>query len=124
MIRKFVAAERSGADEVVLWGDGTPTREFLYVEDAAAAITLACERYDGEEPVNVGSGEELTVAALATLIAEKTGYRGAIRWDTSKPNGQPRRKLDVSRAAERFGFRASTPLAAGLEKTIEWFRTQ
>jgi GDP-L-fucose synthase len=124
MIRKFVAAERTGEREVVLWGDGTPTREFLYVEDAAAAIALACERYDGQEPVNVGSGEELTIAELATLIAEKTGYRGAIRWDTSKPNGQPRRRLDVTRAEQMFGFRARTPLAAGLEKTIEWFRKQ
>ena len=107
--------------EVVLWGDGTPTREFLYVEDAAEAFVLAAERYDGPEPVNIGAGREISIRDLAELVAELTGFAGAIRWDESMPNGQPRRSLDASRAKELFGFEARTPLREGLERTIAWY---
>jgi GDP-L-fucose synthase len=123
MIRKIDAALRSGADEVVLWGDGSPTREFLYVEDAAEGIVEAAEKYDSSEPVNLGSGREISIRDLATLIARLMDYRGRFVYDTSKPNGQPRRCLDVSRAAERFGWRARTPFEEGLKKTIEWWRS-
>ena len=122
MIRRFSEAARDGAREVVLWGDGSPTREFLYVDDAAAGILAAAETYDGADPVNLGSGEEIPIRDLAALVARETGYAGAIRWDTSKPNGQPRRKLDVSRAERLFGWRATTPLAEGLPRTIAWYR--
>lgn len=122
MIRKFLEAKAAGAPEVSLWGDGTPTREFLYVDDAAEGIIAAAERYDGGEPVNLGSGEEIAIRDLAGLVAAETGYAGAIRWDTSKPNGQPRRRLDVSRAGRLFGWRATTRLADGLRKTVEWYR--
>jgi GDP-L-fucose synthase len=118
LVRKML----EGRDEVVLWGDGTPTREFLYVEDAAEAISLAAQRYDGAEPVNVGTGEEISIRDLAELVADVTGYEGEIVWDTSKPNGQPRRRLDVSRAEELFGFRARTSLREGLERTVAWYR--
>src|SRR5919106_2867561 len=118
LIRKMADAR----DEVVLWGDGTPTREFLYVEDCAEAFVLAAERYDGAEPVNLGTGEEISIRELAELVAEATGYDGEIVWDTSMPNGQPRRKLDTSRAEELFGFRAKTPFRVGLERTVEWYR--
>ena len=118
LIRKMLEAE----DEVVLWGDGTPTREFLYVEDCAEGIALAAERYEGAEPVNLGSGEEISIRQLAELVAELTGYEGTITWDESRPNGQPRRLLDTTKAAERFGFRASTSLREGLERTIAWYR--
>jgi GDP-L-fucose synthase len=111
-----------GPDEVVLWGDGSPTREFLYVDDCAAALLLAAERYDGPEPVNVGTGEEISIRALANLVAELTGFEGEIAWDETQPNGQPRRKLDTSRALELFGFRAETNLRDGLRKTIAWYR--
>jgi GDP-L-fucose synthase len=121
MIRKFLEAKERGASEVVLWGDGTPTREFLYAEDAADGVILAAEHYDSAEPVNLGSGEELPISTLADIIARKTGYEGRIIWDTTRPNGQPRRGLDVTRAAERFGFRAKTKLDEGLGKTIDWF---
>jgi GDP-L-fucose synthase len=121
MIRKFVDARDRGDRSVVLWGDGSPTREFLYVEDAADAVLLAAERYDGAEPVNVGRGEEIAIRDLARLIAEATGFRGEIVWDASKPNGQPRRMLDVSRAASAFGFRATTTLQEGLRRTIAWY---
>lgn len=121
MIRKFVEAKEQGRREVTLWGDGTPTRELLYVEDAAEGITLAAERYDGAEPVNLGSGQERSIAELAQIVARKIGYDGRISWDTRRPNGQPRRSLDVSRAAERFGFRAATTFEEGLAKTIDWF---
>jgi GDP-L-fucose synthase len=124
MIRKFLEARAGGASEVTLWGDGSPTREFLYVDDAAEGIVAAAERYDGDEPVNLGSGDEIAIRDLARLVAEKTGYEGAIRWDTSKPNGQPRRRLDVSRAERLFGWRATTPLRAGLRKTVEWYRAE
>jgi GDP-L-fucose synthase len=121
LIRKFVDAERSGAREVEVWGDGTATREFLYVADAAEAIVLATERYDGAEPVNIGTGSEISIRNLAEQIAALTGFTGRVAWDTSKPNGQPRRCLDVSRADRLFGFRAQTTFDAGLANTIEWY---
>jgi GDP-L-fucose synthase len=120
LIRKML----EGGDEVALWGDGTPTREFLYVEDCAEAIALAAERYDGAEPVNVGSGEEISIRELAELVAELTGFEGELVWDRSKPNGQPRRRLDTSRAERLFGFRARTPLREGIERTIAWYRAE
>jgi GDP-L-fucose synthase len=123
LIRKMVDAQEHGAHEVVLWGDGSPTREFLYVEDCAEGIWRAAQHYDGAEPVNLGTGEEISIRDLAELAAELTGYEGEIVWDTTKPNGQPRRRLDVSRAEQLFGFRASTPFRAGLERTIAWYRT-
>jgi GDP-L-fucose synthase len=122
MIRKFLEAKAAGAPEVVLWGDGTPTREFLYVEDAADGILAAAERYDGSAPVNLGSGWEISIRDLALLVAKETGWEGSLRWDTSKPNGQPRRMLDVSRAERLFGWRARTPFAEGLRKTVAWYR--
>ena len=122
LVRKMVGAEERGEPEIVLWGDGSPTREFLYVDDCAEGIWLASQRYDGTEPVNLGTGEEISIRELAQLAAELTGYTGEIVWDTTKPNGQPRRKLDVSRADELFGFRAHTSLRNGLETTIAWFR--
>jgi GDP-L-fucose synthase len=124
LIRKFLQAQQAGAGEVVCWGDGTPTREFLFVRDAAEGLALAAERYDGAEPVNLGSGEEISIGALAETIAAGCGYQGRIAWDTSQPNGQPRRRLDTSRALERFGFRAGTSLADGLRETIAWYRAQ
>jgi len=122
LIRKMVEAEEEGRDEIVLWGDGSPTREFLYVEDCAAGLRLAAERYDGSEPVNLGTGEEIAIEDLARLVAEHTGFSGEITWDTSKPNGQPRRRLDTTRAEERFGFRAQVLLAEGIERTVAWYR--
>ncbi len=121
MIRKCLAARDHGQDEVTLWGDGSPTREFLYVEDAAEAMMLGAELYDSPDPVNLGSGEEISIADLARLIAEATGFTGRFVWDTSQPNGQPRRRLDVSRARERFGFVARTALADGLRQTVAWY---
>jgi GDP-L-fucose synthase len=118
LIRKMLAGE----DEVVLWGDGSPTREFLYVEDAAEAFVLAADRYSGAEPVNIGTGEEIAIGDLATTIAELAGFQGEIVWDRSMPNGQPRRRLDTHRAEELLGFRAATPLRDGLAKTIAWYR--
>jgi GDP-L-fucose synthase len=111
-------------EEVVLWGDGTPTREFLYVEDCVDGFLLAAERYDGPEPVNLGAGREISIRELAELVAELSGFAGQIRWDTSMPNGQPRRSIDASRAKESFGFEARTPLREGLERTIAWYRAQ
>jgi GDP-L-fucose synthase len=122
IIGKCVEAVDSGAGEIVLWGDGSPTREFCYVADAAEGIAAAAERYDKPEPVNLGSGQEISIAALAARIARLTGFRGRIVWDPSRPNGQPRRRLDVSRAEREFGFRAHTPLDEGLRRTIEWYR--
>ena len=122
IIRKCLEAVKRGDREIVCWGDGTPTREFLYVEDCAQAIVLATERYDGAEPVNVGAGFEISIKALVELIAELTGFRGRVMWDTTKPNGQPRRSLDTSRAWEAFGFRARTPFREGLERTVAWYR--
>jgi GDP-L-fucose synthase len=109
-------------DQVVLWGDGSPTREFLYVDDAAEGFVLAAERYDDASPVNLGTGVETPIRKLAALVAELTGFEGEIVWDTTMPNGQPRRSLDRSRARELFGFEARTPLRAGLERTIAWYR--
>jgi GDP-L-fucose synthase len=121
LIKKCVEARDQGRDFIELWGDGTATREFLYVDDAAEGILLATERYDGGEPVNVGSGEEISIRDLAAAIAQVTGFRGEIKWDRSKPNGQPRRCLDVSRAKSLFGFQATHSLRQGLEKTIAWY---
>jgi GDP-L-fucose synthase len=122
MIRKCVEAQERGDEQVVLWGDGSPTREFLYVEDAAEGIILAAERYNGREPFNLGSGMEISIKDLAEMIARLTGYNGKLVWDTSKPNGQPRRALDVSRAKEYFGFQAKMPFEEGLRRTIAWYR--
>lgn len=122
MIRKCVEAQERGDSEIVLWGDGSPTREFLYVEDAAEGILLAAERYNGAEPFNLGSGMEIRIKDLAELIARVTGFQGRIVWDTSKPNGQPRRALDTSRAERFFGFRAQMPFEEGLRRTVEWYK--
>ena len=122
LIRKCVEAVEQGRDRIDVWGDGTPTREFLYVDDAAEGILQAAERYDSSEPVNLGSGSEISIADLVHRIAAAVGFTGRIVFDPSKPNGQPRRQLDVRRAAERFGFRASTPFDEGLERTVAWFR--
>ena len=122
MIRKFDAARVRGEREVVLWGDGTPTREFLYVDDAARGLVDAAERYDDPDPVNLGAGFEISMRDLAQNIADKVGYREQVTWDPSRPNGQPRRRLDVSRARERFGFEARVGLDEGLDTTIAWYR--
>jgi GDP-L-fucose synthase len=122
LIRKMCDAVAGGAREVSLWGDGTPTREFLYVDDAAEAILLASERYDGADPVNIGSGAEIRIADLAQEVAHAVGFTGDIVWDPTKPNGQPRRSLDTSRAEKTFGFRAHTPFAGGLRDTVAWYR--
>jgi GDP-L-fucose synthase len=121
MIRKCVAARDAGQSEVVLWGDGSPTREFLYVEDAAEGIVLAAEKYDSSDPVNLGSGIEISIRDLATLIGRATRFTGRFVWDSSKPNGQPRRQLDVNRARERFGFAARTSFEQGVAKTVAYF---
>lgn len=120
MIRKMVAGRDLG-EPVVLWGDGSPTREFLYASDAARAIVLAAERYDSSEPVNLGAGWEISIRDLAELVARHVGYVGEIEWDATKPNGQPRRKLDTSRAKERFGFEAQVPFEEGIQRTVEWW---
>lgn len=122
LIRKFVEAEERGENQVELWGDGSPTREFLYVEDAAEGIVLAAEKYNGADPVNLGSGREISIKALAEMIGRLTGYSGEFVWDTDQPNGQLRRLLDVSRAEQLFGFRAGTDFEDGLRKTIDWYR--
>jgi len=124
MIRKIEDAIRANQSEVVLWGDGSPTREFLYVEDAADGILAAAERYDGSEPINLGSGREISIRDLATLIARIMDYRGRFVYDTSKPNGQPRRQLSVERAARLLGWQARTSFEEGLKKTIAWWREQ
>ena len=124
IIKKCVDAVESGAREIVCWGDGSASREFLYVEDAAEGIVLATERYDGAEPVNLGSGKEITIRDLTETIANLCGFSGKILWDTTKPNGQPRRRLDTSRAEEYFGFRARTDFSVGLGQTIAWYRGQ
>jgi GDP-L-fucose synthase len=121
LIRKCLEARDAGAAEIVAWGDGSPTREFVYVEDTAEGIVLAAERYNSDEPVNLGSSYEISIRELTELIARLTGFQGQISWDTSQPNGQPRRKLDVSRARERFGFAAATRFEDGLRKTIDWY---
>jgi GDP-L-fucose synthase len=121
LIRKCVSARIDGKDDVTLWGDGTPTREFLYVEDAADGILLAAEKYDSSEPVNLGSGAEISIRELGALIATATGFRGRFVWDASKPNGQPRRRLDVTRARERFGFSARVSFAEGIRHTVTYY---
>jgi len=122
LIRKCLEAEQQGHDEIVAWGDGSPTREFLYVEDAAEGIVLAAERYNRSEPVNLGSGYEISIKELLTTIARHTGYSGQITWDTTKPNGQPRRALNTDRAWQYFEFRATTDFDEGLQKTVAWYR--
>lgn len=122
MIRRFSEAAERGDDTVTLWGDGSPTREFLYVADAARAFRLALERYDGPEPVNVGSGEEISIKDLAERVAAEVGFGGRILWDTSRPNGQPRRCLDTSRARRWLGFEPEVPFTEGLRRTVEWYR--
>ena len=124
LIRKCVEARDEGRDHIVVWGDGTPTREFLYVADAARGIALAAERYDGPEPVNLGSGMEISIRELVERIVELTRFEGAIEWDASQPNGQPRRCLDTSRAKKLMGFEASTGFQDGLRKTIEWYESR
>jgi GDP-L-fucose synthase len=122
MVRKFVEAVENGEPEVVLWGSGSPTREFLYVDDAARALILMAERYDSSDPVNIGTGLETSISDLASLVSSAAGYEGAIVWDKSRPDGQPRRALDVRRAEERFGFRAQVPLAEGIRETVAFYR--
>ena len=123
LIRKCVEARESGRREIVLWGDGSPTREFLYVDDAAEGLLLATERYDSGEPINLGSGEEISIRDLARIIAAEVGFEGEIVWDASKPNGQPRRCLDVERARKTLGFRAAHSLRDGLARTVAWFQS-
>jgi GDP-L-fucose synthase len=120
LIRKMIESP----DEIVLWGDGSPTREYLFVDDCVEGFLLAAERYDGPDPVNLGTGVETSIRRTAELVAEVVGFDGRIVWDTSMPNGQPRRSLDASRANELFGFEARTPLREGLEKTVAWYREQ
>ena len=122
LIRKCLEAQQRGDDEIIVWGDGSPTREFLYVEDAAEGILLATERYNESEPINLGSSREISIKELVELVAKSTGFKGRIVWDTTKPNGQPRRCLDTNRAERSFGFKASTNFAEGLTRTIDWYR--
>lgn len=122
LIRKCFEAQDRGDDELIVWGDGSPTREFLYAADAAEGILLAAEHYESSDPVNLGSGEEISIKDLATKIVEFTGFEGRLVWDTSRPNGQPRRGLDTSKAKERFGFQAQVKLEGGLKSTVEWYR--
>lgn len=124
LIRKCLDAVETGAETVELWGTGNASREFLYVEDCADGIVLATERYDAAEPVNLGSGREMTIRELAGAVASATGFRGRFVWDASKPDGQPRRRLDVSRAERSFGFQATTTFEEGLERTVAWYRQQ
>ncbi|MCG5056402.1 MAG: GDP-L-fucose synthase [Myxococcales bacterium] len=121
LIRKCLEAKAAGQREVVVWGDGSPTREFLYVEDAAEGLVRGAESYDASDPVNLGSGEEISIKDLAHLIAEATGFDGGFTWDTSRPNGQPRRRLDVTRARERFGFSAQVSFREGIKRTVNWY---
>lgn len=123
LIRKALDAQESGSHEMMVWGDGSPTREFLYVEDAAEGILLAAERYNDSEPVNLGSFHEISIRDLVSVIAKLTGFQGRIVWDATKPNGQPRRKLDVTLARSRFGFEARTSFEDGLRQTVEWYRS-
>ncbi|MGD2057284.1 MAG: GDP-L-fucose synthase [Anaerolineales bacterium] len=123
LIRKALEAQDRGDDQLVVWGDGSPTREFLYAQDAAEGILLATERFNSSDPVNLGSGEEISIKALAERIVELTGFEGELMWDTSRPNGQPRRALDTSRAKERFGFEAEVSLDEGLRRTVDWYRS-
>ena len=121
LIRKVLEARDAGRPFVEAWGTGSASREFLYVKDAAAGVAAAVDRYDSPDPVNLGSGQETTIKALTELVCELCGYPGAVRWDSSKPDGQPRRCLDTSRAADRFGWRAGTPLRDGLAETVRWY---
>lgn len=123
LIRKCVEAVERGEEEIVVWGTGRPTREFLYVEDCAEGILLATEKYEKPGPVNLGAGFEISIKDLVTLIVKLIGFKGRVRWDTSKPDGQPRRMLDTSRAEREFGFRAKTPFEEGLRNTIEWYKS-
>ncbi len=123
LIRKCIEAQEKGEKEVVLWGDGSPTREFLFVEDAAEGIVAAAEKYNGSDPVNLGAGREISIKDLADLIVKLTGFTGKVTWDTTKPNGQPRRCLDTSRAEKYFGFRAQVNFEEGIQRTIDWYRT-
>ena len=124
LIKKCIEAVQSGSDTIEVWGDGSPTREFLYVEDAAEGILLAAEKYNDSEPVNLGSSMEISIKDLVELIAKLTGFNGRIVWDTSKPNGQPRRRLNVERAEREFGFKAKIDFEEGLRRTIEWYKEQ
>ena len=124
LIRKYLEAKEQGADEIVAWGDGSPTREFIYVEDAAEGIALATQKYNSSEPVNIGSSFEISIKDLTETIARLTGFNGTIRWDATKPNGQPRRKLDTTRAREAFGFEAKTDFEEGLKRTIAWYANE
>ena len=124
LIRKCLEAQDRGEDQIVVWGDGSPTREFLYVDDAAEAILLAAEYYNDSQPVNLGSGQEISIKNLVQTIANLTGFKGELIWDTSKPNGQPRRVLDTQKAEKYFGFRSQTSLEDGLRETIAWYREQ
>ena len=124
LITKCIEAVQSGSDAIEVWGDGSPTREFLYVEDAAEGILLATEKYNDSEPVNLGSGMEISIKDLVELIAKLTGFNGRFVWDTSKPNGQPRRRLNVERAEREFGFKAKIDFEEGLRRTIEWYKEQ
>jgi GDP-L-fucose synthase len=121
LIRKCIEAREIGAKSIEVWGTGAASREFLYVDDAADGIVRAAELYDDGEPVNLGAGHEIPVRDLVGLIVSQTGFRGEVRWDPSKPDGQPRRSLDTTRARERFGFEAQMPLASGIRRTIDWF---
>jgi GDP-L-fucose synthase len=123
LIRKCVEGKKAGARSVEVWGTGTPTREFLYVDDAARGIMLAAERYDKPDPVNLGSSEEISIRDLVSLIAELTGFEGEPVFDATKPDGQPRRKLNVEQAKREFGFTSETSFRAGLKQTIDWFTT-
>jgi GDP-L-fucose synthase len=122
LIRKCLEAKQAGAREIEVWGTGTPTREFLYVDDAARGIMLAAERYDKADPVNLGSSKEISIRDLVTLIADLTGFEGKIQFDPTKPDGQLRRKLNVERAQREFGFASETPFEVGLRHTIDWFK--
>ncbi len=124
LIKKCVEAKARGDQEIVAWGDGSPTREFLYVEDAADGILLAAERYNRSDPVNLGSSSEISIKDLVGTIARLTGFEGRLVWDTSQPNGQPRRKLDISRAEAEFGFRSQTSFEEGLRRTLDWYTAQ
>lgn len=122
LIRKCFEAKEQGLDHIIVWGDGSPTREFIYVKDAARGIAMATENYNESLPVNIGSGFEISIKDLAEKIVQMSGFEGDLVWDTSKPNGQPRRALDISRAKEKFGFEAETDFDEGLQKTIDWYR--
>ena len=123
LIKKCLDANESNRDDITVWGRGTPTREFLYVEDAAEGILLACEKYNKSEPVNLGSGFEISIKDLAKLISELTDFKGKVIWDKTKPDGQPRRRLDTKKAEKEFGFRAKTDFKEGLKKTIDWYKS-